>query len=148
MLSKPSSAGKISEQALTLSKPLLSAAGCRGPRQGELWMQVRKEIKLEVAHSGPVVLITIFQEAQGHSILNLKVSSNPKDSTIAHSLLSGLESEGLYKVILPTTTAPEHQCSLVITCSASRTGSAACPCLNNAPRTKLKATTKKQGSTF
>lgn len=54
-------------------------------------------------------------------------------------LPSGLESEGLYKVILPTTTAPEHQCSLAITRSASRTGSAACSCLNNAPRTKLKA---------
>lgn len=48
-------------------------------------MQVKKEMKLKIAHSGSVVLSTAFQEAQGHSTMILKVSSNPKDSTTAHS---------------------------------------------------------------
>lgn len=64
-----------------------SPAQCRGvgalTHQGGLWMQV--EMKLEVAHSGSVILSTAFQEAQGHSIMILKVSSIPKDSKIAHS---------------------------------------------------------------
>lgn len=81
---KPGSAGNSQlspEQALTPSKALLSA-GVEG-HQGGLWMQV--EMKLEVAHCGSVLLITAFQEPQGHSITILKVSSNPKYSMIAHS---------------------------------------------------------------
>lgn len=50
-----------------------------------LGIQVKKEMKLEIAHSGSVVLSTAFQEAQEHSIMILKVSSNPKASMIAHS---------------------------------------------------------------
>lgn len=106
-------------------------------KQG-LGIQVKKEMKLEIAHSGSVVLSTAFQEAQEqhHDPQGLFKSKSFHDCPL---LPSGLESEGLYRVVLPTTTAPEYQRSLAITCSTSRTGSAAYPHLNNAPRTKLKA---------
>lgn len=72
-------------QALAPSKPLLRAAGLGALTKQGLGIQVKKEMKLEIAHSGSVVLSTAFQEAQEHSIMILKVSSNPKASMIAHS---------------------------------------------------------------
>lgn len=66
---------------------------------------------LEVAHSRSVVLSTEHCLPGG-------------SGTQYHHLLpsghSGLELEGLYRV-LPTTTPPQQQCSLGIICPTSRT---------------------------
>lgn len=70
---------------LAMSKPCSVQKGAGALTKEGLCMQVKREMKLEVAHSGSVVLSTALQEAQEHSTMILKVSSNPKDSMIAHS---------------------------------------------------------------
>lgn len=112
-------------QSRLWAKPC-SVQGCRGihsPRRavdaggneagsGSLWVS-------DIEHCLPGGSGTQHHDPQG--------IFNPQRFQDCPLLPSCLESEGLYKVILSITTAPEHQCSLPITHSASRFSSIPLP---------------------